>query len=318
MTALTAAERVEVMLSVLPWLEANGGAELTELAERFDCDPDQLREDLLMVFTDVEPEEGPDHMVEVDLEDDFVTVRLPDYFRQPLQVSLTEALTLLAAGQSRLDAHGNRPELATAVNKLAAAIGENALDAVSVDLGPTDPGLMAVLREATAQRQRIEIDYYSHGSNTTSTRTVEPHRLSGLEGKWYLSAYCTKEQDRRQFRVDRVLRATLVGEPGEFEAPDGGDSRGGDSLLESMGSGGRVVEMTVPTELMWMLLDLRGLRIISTDDESVHASVAAHGEAWLDRLLLRLGSEATVVDTDGRNLATRRAEVAGRILERYA
>jgi proteasome accessory factor C len=257
-------------------------------------------------------------MVEVDLTDDFVTVRLSDYFQQPLQVTLTEALTLLAAGQSRLDTYGNRPELASALEKLAAAIGDNAIDAVSVDLGRADTEIMGILREATAVQQPVEIEYYTHSTNTTSTRTVEPHRLEGLEGKWHLFAYCRNAEGPRQFRVDRVLRATPVGEPGSFDPPDDSETTvDAATPTDSLGGGGQVIRMSVPTELMWILLNLRGLRVISEGDETVEASVVAHGDAWLDRLLLRLGTRATLVDEDGTDLAPRRSEVARRILAGY-
>ncbi len=309
-------DRVQVLLSVLPWLAENGSATLEELGIRFDCDPEILKEDLLFVFYNLEPWTGPDAMIRVEIFDDgLVSVQLADYFSEPLQLELTEALMLLAAGKSRIDQLGDGEALASAVQKLALAIGERALDGVSVDLGSADLELMREMRTALGNRQALEIDYYTQGSDSRATRVVEPHEVRGIDGHWYLTAHCRTAEGTRHFRVDRILRATPSGPTGAYEVPETVDPP-----KAGLTEGGTPVEFRIPTDMLWILADVPESKVAEPDEsgDRVVVTVPIHGDAWLDRLLLRLGVDSEATDlAASEDLGARRAAAAESILARY-
>lgn len=87
---------------------------------------------------------------------------------------------------------------------------------------PVDTVLMTELAAATEARQQVEMTYENFQSITTA-RTVEPLGLVRDGGTWFLAAHCLWRQDRRLFRVDRILEAqrTQVG----FASPEGFDAR---------------------------------------------------------------------------------------------
>ena len=309
-------ERVQVLLSVFPWLAENGSATLEELGVRFDCDPEILREDLRFVFYNLEPWTGPDAMIRVEISDDgLVSVQLADYFGETLQLELTEALMLLAAGKSRIDQLGDSEALASAVQKLALAIGERALDGVSVDLGSADPELMRQMRTALGKRQALEIDYYTQGSDSFATRTVEPHEVRGIDGHWYLTAHCRTAEGSRHFRADRILRATPTGPEEAYQIPETVDPP-----TAGLTEGGTPVEFTIPTDMLWVLADVPKSKVAESGEsgDRVMVTVPIHGDAWLDRLLLRLGVDSEARDLDANeDLGARRAAAAEAILSRY-
>lgn len=311
---LSAAERVELMLSVLPWLAAKGPTPLTEVAEQFGADPDQLRADLETVFYEVEPLPGPDHMVEVDIDPDggIVSVHLPGSFEEPPRLDHVEALLLLAAGSALAGEPGSDVALAPALEKLTRALGKGAETALQVDLGRGDPAVRAEVRTALAERRRLELTYFAWSSDEVSRRTVDPWAVRSFEGHWYLSGHDHDRGALRHFRLDRVLTARSSGPTGAFDVP-GEVEEPEDQLRE----GGRRVGLRLPPQAAWVV-ESHPVQRWEDIGNAVHVELRVHSDAWLDRLLVRLGPEATAMDLDtDESLLPRRAAAAERILSRY-
>lgn len=304
-------ERVETMLAVLPWLGAREGASVQEICDRFGTDPDTLRADLSSVFLNVEPEIGPDHMIDVTIEDDWVSVVLADYFRRPPRLDHNEALLLLAAGIALQHDERLRDVLPGAVRKLADSLGAGAADALEVDLGPADPVVLFELERAVSLRQRVEMSYFSWGRDELLLRVVDPWALRSIDGHWYLSGWCHLRSAPRHFRVDRVQRLVLVGEPSAFEAAEAlGDP------AHPLGEG-TLVELRVPAEDGWML-EADPVESWTEDGEVLVVVLRAMTEAFLDRLLLRLGPATRAVELgSGTSLEPRRRHAATAMLRRH-
>lgn len=82
---------------------------------------------------------------------------------------------------------------------------------------------VAVLERAISRRKRIRFEYYSISRDETSTREVEPHTLSLVDGVWYMSGRDTNRGAVRQFRMSRVkglIKHATRKERGDFDAPD--------------------------------------------------------------------------------------------------
>jgi proteasome accessory factor C len=304
-------DRVETMLALLPWLGAREGASVTEICDRFGTDPDILREDLTSVFLNVEPEVGPDHMIDVVIEGDWVTVDLADYFHRPPRLDHNEALLLLAAGTALQRDERLRDVLPGAVEKLADSLGPGAADALEVDLGPADPEVLAGLEEALVARQRVEIAYFSWGRDELASRVVDPWALRSIDGHWYLSGWCHLRAAPRHFRVDRIQQLSAVGESRAFEVPELlGDP------VHPHGEGQRV-ELRVPAEDSWMLMG-DPVEEWREDGDDVVVALRVMAEAYLDRVLLRLGPHTrAIVSGSGEPLEPRRRDVAAAILRRH-
>ena len=320
----TDAERVALILSVVPWLAARDGARLSEIAEHFGAEPAALFRDLRAVSAGPEPEVGFYIQISIEADDDgddgdddddlgaewvdpwdadastdpVLTAQIHDYyFQAPPQLDRAEALRLLVAGAAYRDIPGFEA-LGPALDKLAAALGPGAERAVQVDLGRSRAETLALAREAAGTSTPLALTYYSSGRDEVSRRTVEPWALRSRGGHWYLSGHCRDTDDLRHFRVDRILEATPAGEPGSFRAPEGVEEP-----LTGMAEGGRPVRLDLPAEDAWMLGSDPVESRVERGDRVV-VVMRSHGEAWLDRLLLTLGPSTTATDLDtGRSLA---------------
>lgn len=90
----------------------------------------------------------------------------------------------------------------------------NALQKYTVPIGASgpsvDPSVLTAVAAACRDHERLRFDYVSH-DGTEALRTVEPHRLAHLRGRWYLVAWDVGRADWRTFRVDRMNPRTPTG-----------------------------------------------------------------------------------------------------------
>lgn len=314
MSRVTATDRVQRILAVLPWILEHQGAQVQEICDRFGLTRRELIDDLEFVFVNVGLHPfTPDMLTEVSFDDDRVTVHLGDYFRRPLRLTHQEALTLLAAGRamsartdSTADAALNR-----AVQKLAAALGPGAATALDVALGDADQEVFATVRRGIDEQRIVEIGYYSFGRDQPSTRRIEPYRLVAREGHWYLQAWCHRADGERLFRLDRVATASLLDE--QFVAP-----RPEMDAAFDLSEPARTVELIAPLTAAWVASTYPCDHFEELDSSRVRIVLPVTATPWLERLLLRLGPDVEVRDIDsGESLIALRAAAARRLLARY-
>ncbi len=300
--------RLRRLLALVPWVAARDGPTLEEVGSRFGCTVEELAADLELLFLCGLHPYTPDTLIDVDVADGRVWIRYADYFARPLRLTPSEGLALLVAGRAALASPGGEAggALGRGLDRLAAALGVAGDEVVDVALGAAPETVLATLTASLESRHQVELDYYSYGSDRWSRRVVEPSAVFHAEGRWYLAAYCQAAGDDRVFRLDRIHDATPLptpfsgpspeGEPSVF-SPDPGDPR----VTLEVGPAGRWVAEQYPTEEV-EALEGGGRRV----------RLAVSRTPWLERLLLRLGPEARVVE--GQDPAP---AAAARILARY-
>jgi predicted DNA-binding transcriptional regulator YafY len=84
--------------------------------------------------------------------------------------------------------------------------------ATSVAQLPATPELTPLF-SAVAERATATFGYRG------ATRTLDPHRLMFLRGRWYVEGHDHDRGELRQFRLDRIEGEIVLGDPGAFERP---------------------------------------------------------------------------------------------------
>ena len=87
---------------------------------------------------------------------------------------------------------------------------------------PVSGNAVLLLAEAIRRRRRLRATYRSYSGDQTR-RELSPHGLVVHSGRWYLAAHDHLRDDLRTFRVDRMQRTRVVGEPA-LAPPDGFDA----------------------------------------------------------------------------------------------
>jgi len=320
MSKLNARDRLARLLSVIPWVaEQPDGAAIDDIVERFAYPRKQLLADLqeVVFFVGVHPF-TPDSLIEVEVSDDRVSIRYAEWFSRPLRLSPEEGARLLTAARSVLpltESAGNDPDasapspLLRALTKLGTSLGDGAHQAVEVRLGRTAGDTLQQVRQALETGRQVDLEYYSYGRDELTERRVEPDRVFSDKGNWYLSGWCHRAKGERVFRIDRIARITMS----ELAT----ERRGlvTDSSFSPAGNDPRIT-LRLRSEAQWVVEQYPVESSTSEGDDLV-VTLAVSAVAWLERLLLRLGSQAEIVAVDAPLEPNVTSQAAARVLARY-
>jgi proteasome accessory factor C len=303
-----AGAEVQRILAMVPWIVAHPGSSKAEIGQRFGITAEQVDDDLgLVLMIGVPPYSPGDYLDVVEDDDGAVTIRLADHFRRPLQLTPAEGLALLAAGRALLAVPGSDPQgpLATALAKL-----ERALDLPDLVVEVGAPKYLDEVREAAARHERLEIDYWSAGRDELTTRQVDPAVVFFALGAWYAGAYCHRAEAERMFRVDRIRDLRPTGEHFDtdataFEYVD---------VYNPAASDPRVTLRLAPAA-SWVAEAYPTQSVTERADGRLDVVLTVSEPAWLERLLLRLGPDAEVVEP--AELRSAGVAAAERVLARY-
>lgn len=320
MSRATASERMRRVLAVVPWIVANPGRPVAEVAARFGLSEKELLDDLGVVYMVGLPPYSPDALVDVEIDDEgCVTIRLADFFSRPLRLTPGQGLALVASSDGLLSIPGTDPDgaLARALDKLGAALGldgDGVGERVDVHLGVAEEGLLDRLRAAVEAGTEVEIDYYSYNRDAHSTRAIAPWRVFADAGAWYVHAWCHQAGGERIFRVDRIESLTDLDRPAAVR-PD--DTTEGQGIFHPRQDHPRVT-LELRPEAAWVVGSYPCEDVEEGADGTIRATLVVTAQPWLERLLVRLGPQARVVGSrdlvDAEGLA---ALTAARILARY-
>jgi proteasome accessory factor C len=293
----------------VPWVASHDGPAVEEVCARFGLTPRELAADLELLFVCGLHPYTPDMLIEADIADGRVWIRYADFFSRPLRLTPAEGLALVAAGAALLSVPGTDPEgpLARGLAKLAGVLGVAPEEALDVDLGDASAEVLGLLQGATAAHRQVEIDYYAYGRDEWTSRTIEPWSVFSAGGQWYALAWCRRVEGERLFRVDRVRSARAL--DGTFDPPAGRPAR----AVYTPDAGDPVVVLELEPRARWVLEQYPHERVDELAGGRCRVELRASGTSWLDRLLLRLGPDARVVEGPPGVAAS----AAARVLARY-
>lgn len=106
------------------------------------------------------------------------------------------------------------PEVRQLENRLSTIIAKDNQDIHQnivcewIEVEHPEPHIFDALIEALLKKYPLHIIYQSLQGKKTE-RIVEALRLINYQGRWYLSAWCTKRQDFRLFHLARIQTATV-------------------------------------------------------------------------------------------------------------
>ena len=292
--------------------QADDGLRISELATRFEMEPEDVRtimdrlatlEPLAEVYEgpwrfparvmkycdDWENESTDDsvyHAEYLNETDEPSALMLPDLFE--LNVALREA--------SRLDVE---PAIFTAIDKLEAV----AADFIRIE-HTTHEELLAAVNAAVAQREMIRIIYVRGFEDTAEERTIAPREVKVLNGRSYVRAWCTTREGWRTFRIDRITRIVAQSPVNVVVPPDDTPD-----WLVQIGDAGEDVVIVVDATSRYIFEPLPGARWAALGDGRHVVTFPVAGTDFLDHLLLLAGPGAVVASaafsSAGRALASR-------------
>ena len=307
--AENATQRLERLLTLVPWLLSRPGITVEEAARGLDVSEEQLRADLDLLWV-CGYGEMPDELIDVHAEDDRIRISNAELIGRPLRLVLDEAITLMV-GLRALAAQpgiGEHAAIGSALAKLEEATGGlgDAAKRVQVVIDDrTEKDTLTRLRDALTAHRRVHLRYLVPSRDEVTERDVDPMRVVNLEGHWYLEGWCHRATDVRLFRLDRVEAFEVLDVDGTPPA----DARERDLRVGTYvaGGGDLAVRVRLGPHARWVRDYYPIDDVVEVEDGSLEATVRTGDSAFVERLVLRLGGAARVLAP---------AEVAGRVRER--
>lgn len=309
-------ERLGRMLVIVPYLVQHPGSTLFAVAELFGIPVDQLRRDLDLLFMSGLPPYGPGDLIEVDVDEEGrIYISMAEHFARPLRLTRSEALALYLRGTELLGIAGlhEATALASALDKLRSSLGPETLgDAARIETAAPGRPIehLELLREAAREHRRLRIEYFAHSSGGWSDREVDPEEVFSSIGNWYVAAWDVAADAERLFRADRIRVAEVTGE--RFE-PRGLEGAG--RALYTPTEEDVAVRLRLAPGARWIGEYYATDEAVERDDGSLDVVLPAKGMGWVARLLLRVGSDVTVLDPPELRAEVR--DLARRTLDRY-
>lgn len=311
----TAGERLRRVLAMVPWIVARPGVAVAEVAERFGISESELVADLEVVWMVGLPPYTPDALVEVSMEEGRVWIHYADFFSRPLRLTPAQGLAMLASSDALLSMPGTDPTgpLARALEKLGKALDVDVDGSLDIDLGAAGAEYLDPLHAAIEGRHWVDIEYFSYGRDQLTNRRIVPHRITANGGAWYVEAWCSLADGERLFRLDRIASLEATSEPsgrplpvdltGSVFTPDAGLDR---------------IRLLLSPSAQWVVDAYPCEEVVTNDDGTILVTLAVSAQRWLQRLLLRLGTDAEVmVDESFDGAEDLGAAAATAILDRY-
>ncbi len=315
--AARTSERLGRLLVIVPYLVQHPGTTLEEAGRVFGVGAGELRDDLMLLFMSGLPPYEPGDLVGVDIEEDGrIYISMADHFSRPLRLTRNEALALYLRGTELLATPGlpEAPDLAGALGKLASALGPETLGDIEGRIETAEAGspseLVQTLREAARDHERLRIEYFAHSSGAWSTRRVDPEEVFSSLGNWYVAAWDADADGERLFRADRIRRAERVGE--RF-APRG--LAGAGRALYTPSRDDVAVRLLLGPQARWIAEYYATEDEVERPDGALEVTLPTARLGWIAGLLLRVGSDAEVIDPP--ELAERVRDLAARTEEAY-
>lgn len=305
----SADDRLRRLLAIVPWVAANDGPMITDVCARFGVSQAELLADVdLLQYCGVYPFTA-DVLMEVRLEDERIWIQYADWFNRPLRLTPEEALTLVASGRALLAVPGADPKgpLARGLAKLAEAMEVDVDEAIDVHLGHVPAGMLDMLRGAITRRRQVELDHYAYGRDARTRRTIEPWDVFASEGEWYVRAWCHAAQAERVFRLDRI-RAVVVLDS-TFEPPASLPPRRVFDVDRPMAT----IVLDLEPWARWVATQYPMEAVEERPAGRLRVTMKIAERTWLERLLLKLGRGATMIQGDATIMQTS----AARLLARY-
>jgi proteasome accessory factor C len=301
---------------VVPYLVQHPGTPVSEAARLFGLTERDLLDDLNLLFVSGLPPYGPGDLIDVDVQDGRIWIGMADYFSRPLRLTRSEALALYLRGTDLAAMPGlqEAPALASALGKLAERLGPETLGGLPERVGAAGTGgpveALEALRRAAAGHERLRIEYYAASTAESTVREIDPEEVFLAIGNWYVVAWDHRSDAERLFRADRIRS---VEPTGERFAPRGLEGSG--RPLYARDERDVEVRLRLSPDARWVAEYYETTGETELEGGALEVVVPAGRLEWLERLLLRLGDRAQVVEPEA--LKDRVRGLAERTRKRY-
>lgn len=226
-----ARDKLAFLLALVPYLMDHDRVTVTEAAEHFAVEPEQIRDAVNLIAVSGLPGETSayqhDDLFDIDWDafenDDEIVLTNRVAIDDSPRFSAREASALIMGLQylSALPEYADRASIASLIAKLSRGTS-GAVAPVSVggaeSLESLTPSL-ALIRDSVDKGLQLEFDYLN-ARGERERRRVDALQVESIDADWYLRGWCHLREAVRTFRLDRISDAVVTDAAIEHRASD--------------------------------------------------------------------------------------------------
>lgn len=203
---MTKNDRLSRLLLELPWLIQNKNTSIDNFCAQFDISHDEANKDLSLL-TYVGPGRFGGELVDIQYDDENISVIDSQGFDRPLRLNNIEAVLLLLGVRNLSEISKDKQEILDIDIKLSGLIGSDIADEKYKQEYSNKKNR---IKEAIANRKQLVIHYIDSHLKLTSERSITPIEIKTLDTKEYLTALDNNSSQKRTFRLDRIIEVAVV------------------------------------------------------------------------------------------------------------
>lgn len=269
------------LLDLVPFLRANPGMNIKEIATEFKVSVSEIVSDLDLLMVCGLPGYTPLELIDLSTDEGYVTLRDPQNLEYPRNFTIHELLILKIALSTLLV--DSPPMLHSEIGSLISKLDHQMPNQISSEGILFVPDNILNLRrigeEALVKNQQVEISYRNDTKDELTNRKISLIREYESEGEYFWDAWCHLANAKRTFNLEKISSATLSMDPSSI-----GDLSGENAAL--------TVRLRIRQKSQFFA---KHQNILKQTEEPEIYEARIYQREWLVREILSAGETATVI-----------------------
>ncbi|MBU6163937.1 MAG: WYL domain-containing protein [Actinomycetales bacterium] len=269
------------LLDLVPFLRANPGMNIKEIATEFKVSVSEIVSDLDLLMVCGLPGYTPLELIDLSTDEGYVTLRDPQNLEYPRNFTIHELLILKIALSALLV--DSPPMLHSEIGSLISKLDHQMPNQISSEGILFVPDNILNLRrigeEALVKNQQVEISYRNDTKDELTNRKISLIREYESEGEYFWDAWCHLANAKRTFNLEKISSATLSMDPSSI-----GDLSGESAAL--------TVRLRIRQKSQFFA---KHQNILKQTEEPEIYEARIYQREWLVREILSAGETATVI-----------------------
>ena len=269
------------LLDLVPFLRANPGMNIKEIATEFKVSVSEIVSDLDLLMVCGLPGYTPLELIDLSTDEGYVTLRDPQNLEYPRNFTIHELLILKIALSALLV--DSPPMLHSEIGSLISKLDHqmpNQISSEGILFVPDNIlNLRRIAEEALVKNQQVEIVYRNDTKDELTNRKISLIREYESEGEYFWDAWCHLANAKRTFNLEKISSATLSMNPSSI-----GDLSGESAAL--------TVRLRIRQKSQFFA---KHQNILKQTEEPEIYEARIYQREWLVREILSAGETATVI-----------------------
>jgi len=202
--------QVNRLLDLVPYLIANQGIALEQIAKDFQISKADVLDDLNTLWMCGLPGYTALELIDLSFESGYVSIRNAEVLSKPRKLTTIEVGSIIIGLCILRESYSPSDDQVQAIEVLISRLTKKSKVTAPVALsGIVSNELRTVVNSAIATKKNLIISYHSFSRDEVKRRVITPFSIKHDETYEYVESFCHLAQDFRSFRLDRILHGEV-------------------------------------------------------------------------------------------------------------